>query len=75
MKINNILPVLPQVLLNPFVIGVAVFIILYVNFCFYVARYRKKPPKPKVKKAAPAPAPAPAAENADGGEDAAPDSE
>lgn len=67
-----------KVLLNPYVIGTTIAVILMLNFCCYVASYKKKPPKPKGKKviAAPAPAPAPAPEKEGGfdagGGDAAP---
>ena len=60
MNFEYIFPILKGVLLNPFVIGTAIVIILYCNFMGYVARYRKKPPKPKKKivaDAAPAPKP------------------
>ena len=56
MNFEYIFPILKGVLLNPFVIGTAIVIILYCNFMGYVARYRKKPPKPK-KKVVAAPAP------------------
>ncbi|MCQ2599849.1 MAG: hypothetical protein MJ184_00635 [Treponema sp.] len=66
MNFEYIFPILKGVLLNPFVIGTAIVIILYCNFMGYVARYRKKPPKPKKKVvAAPAPAPKPESEEAE----------
>lgn len=65
MKLDVILPILKGVLLNPFVIGTAIVIILYCSFMSYVARYKKKPPKPK-KKSAPEPAPAPKKEGEEG---------
>lgn len=61
MKLGQIFPIITSVLLNPYVIGTAIVIILYCNFISYVARYRKKPPKPKKPKAVQA-APAPKAE-------------
>lgn len=69
MKMSELLPILTQVLSSPYVIGTAVVVILLMNFCCFVANYRKKPPKPKKKRAAPAPAPAPSGEgeNKDGG--------
>ena len=36
-----------KVLLNPYVIGTTIAVILMLNFCCYVASYRKKTPKPK----------------------------
>lgn len=68
MNFDKIIPVLKAVLLNPFVIGAAVVIILYCNFVCYVVRYKKKPPQPKKKRiveAAPQPAPQ-AEQSADG---------
>lgn len=67
MNISELLPVIKQVLINPYVIGTAVVVIFFMNFCSFVCNYKKKPPKVKPKKApapaAPAPAaPAPAAE-------------
>ena len=60
MKVDVIIPVVQKVLANPLVLITAAVIIFYLNFVFFVARYRKRPSTPKVKKAAPAPAPAPA---------------
>ena len=57
-----------KVLLNPYVIGTTIAVILMLNFCCYVASYRKKAPKPKGKKIKTAPAPAPAAEKEGGSE-------
>lgn len=60
MKLSEAMPVIKAVLLNPYVIGAAIAVILYCNFMSYVARYKKKPPKPKKPKAveaAPAPKP------------------
>lgn len=65
MKLDVIFPILKGVLLNPFVIGTAIVIILYCNFMSYVARYKKKPPKPK-KKSAAAPPPPPKKEGEEG---------
>lgn len=74
MKMTELLPILKQVLINPYVIGTVVVVILFMNFASFVANYRKKPPKPKVKRAAAAPAPAAApAEGAEGGGDAGDD--
>lgn len=63
-----------KVLLNPYVIGTTIAVILMLNFCCYVASYKKKPPKPKGKKVKAAPAPAPEKEGGSdaGGGDAAP---
>ena len=57
-----------KVLLNPYVIGTTIAVILMLNFCCYVASYRKKTPKPKGKKIKTVPAPAPAAEKEGGSE-------
>jgi predicted membrane protein len=54
---NEIIPLIKQILLNPFVIGTAIVVILFMNFCCFVANYSKKPKKASKKKA-PAPAPA-----------------
>ena len=63
------LPVIKGVLLNPYVIGAAIAVILYCNFVCYIVRYKKKPPQPKRKKVVEAaPAPAPEGENAEGGD-------
>lgn len=70
MNISKILPVIAGVLLNPYVIGAAVAVLLYCNFVSYVARYKKKPPKPKKKHVEPAPAPAPKPEGEEAGEEA-----
>lgn len=42
---------------SPYVIGTAIFVIIYISFGSYVARYTKKPPKPVKKKVAPPPPP------------------
>ena len=58
MDLKAVMPVVKAVLTNPYVIGTTIVIILYMNFCSFVANYRKKPPKPKKAKNAPAPKPA-----------------
>lgn len=63
MKLDVILPVILGVIKNPYVIGAAVFVLLYCNFISFVHRYTPKPPKPK-KKVVAAPAPAAPAEEA-----------
>ena len=56
---NEMIPLIKQILLNPFVIGTAIAVILFMNFCCFVANYSKKPKKASKKKdKAPAPAPA-----------------
>lgn len=55
MKLAQIFPVLKCVLLNPYVIGTAVVILLYCNFVSYIARYKKGPVKTKKKRASPKP--------------------
>lgn len=57
MNMNEIIPLIKQILLNPFVIGTAIVVILFMNFCCFVANYSKKPKKASKKKA-PALAPA-----------------
>lgn len=47
MNIHDTISLVKQVLLNPYVIGTTVIVILYMNFCCFVANYRKKPPKIK----------------------------
>ncbi len=47
MNVHETIAVVKQVLLNPYVIGTAVVVIFYMNFCCFVANYRKKPPKLK----------------------------
>lgn len=67
MNLAKMLPVIKGVLLNPYVIGAAIVVILYCNFVCYIVRYKKKPPQPKKKKIVEAaPAPAPEGENAGG---------
>ncbi len=51
MKISELLPILKQVLTNPYVIGTAVVVILFMNFCSFVCNYKKRPPKGKKKNA------------------------
>ncbi|MGP1459197.1 MAG: hypothetical protein ACTTKL_07790 [Treponema sp.] len=57
MSFANLMPILKKILTNPAVIGTTVVVILYMNFCAFVANYRKKPPMPKKRRAAPAPTP------------------
>ena len=57
MNMNEIIPLIKQILLNPFVIGTAIVVILFMNFCCFVANYSKKTKKASKKKAS-APAPA-----------------
>lgn len=59
MNMNEIIPLIKQILLNPFVFGTAIVVILFMNFCCFVANYSKKPKKASKKKAS-APSPAPA---------------
>lgn len=55
---NEMIPLIKQILLNPFVIGTAIVVILFMNFCCFVANYSKKPKKASKKKdKAPTPAP------------------
>lgn len=50
MKINEIFPVAIGVLTNPYVIAVAIFVLIYCSFVSYIVRYKKKPPRPKIEK-------------------------
>lgn len=59
MNFSEIFRIIKAVLLNPYVIGTTIFILLYLNFVSFVAKYTKKPPKPKKQKQKPAPAPTP----------------
>lgn len=63
MNISELMPIIKEVLLNPFVIGTAIVIILYCSFMGYIARYKKKPARPKKKKIQPEPTPAPKQES------------
>lgn len=56
MNMNEMIPLIKQILLNPFVIGTAIAVILFMNFCCFVANYSKKPKKAR-KKTESAPAP------------------
>lgn len=63
MKLNVVLPIVGEVLKSPIVIGTTLAIILYLNFVFFVAHYKKKPPKTRKPRAvSPTPAPAKPAE-------------
>jgi hypothetical protein len=66
MNFSEIFRIIKAVLLNPYVIGTAIFILLYLNFVSFVAKYTKKPPKPKKKKVV---APPPTQEKTEGEED------
>ena len=63
MSIAQLLPVLKGVLTNKIIIICAIVVFLYVDFVWFVARYRKKPRPVKAKKSVASP-PAPPAENA-----------
>ena len=47
MKLNVVMPIVGEVLKSPVVIGTAIVVLLYLNFVFFVARYKKQPPKPR----------------------------
>ena len=55
MSFVELLPVLKKILTNQAVIGTAVAVMVYMNFCVFVANYRKKPQVPKKKKRESAP--------------------
>ena len=63
---NSYFPVILKVLTNPYVIGTAIVIFLYIDFCIFVANYKKKPKKLK-KKSTPKPAPVKPAEGEENG--------
>lgn len=70
--LGQLMPILKSVLTNKTVIICTIIVFLYVDFVWFVARYRKKPRPVKTKRIA-SPAPAPDAENPpaeDGGGDA-----
>ncbi len=46
MNINEIIPVVLKILTDIRVIGICIFVLLYVNFVFFVCRYKKNN-KPK----------------------------
>ena len=67
--IKNMLPVILKVPSNPYVIGTAIVVFLYMDFCIFVANYKKRPKKAK-KKSAPKPVPAKPAETGENGGEA-----
>ncbi|WP_294427409.1 hypothetical protein [uncultured Treponema sp.] len=69
MSTNDFVPVIKAVLSDKRVIVTAVIMFLFMDFCAYVVRYRKKPKAGKPKKTFVAPAPAPAENAAEGGGD------
>ncbi len=61
----NLLSLVFEVIKNPYTIGTTIVVIMLMNFCCFVANYRKKPPMPKKAKKVSAPkAEAKPAENA-----------
>ena len=66
MNTHDFLPVIKTVLSDFRVIGTAVVVFLFMNFCSFVVKYRKKSKLPKPKKSFAAPAPEPA--ESDGGD-------
>lgn len=72
MKLNLVMPIVGEVLKSPVVIGTTIVVLLYLNFVFFVARYKKQSPKPRKPKAvAPVAAkPAESASDESGAEDA-----
>lgn len=62
--------VLINVLKSPYVIGTAVFVIIYLSFAFYVVSYKKKPAKTVKAKKPPKAPPPPAEESSGEGEQA-----
>ena len=75
MHVLSLLDIIKDVLLNKYVIFAAVAVLLYVNFVYYVANYRRRPKRHKKIKVAAQPkpaAPAPAKssdEETEGGEE------
>ena len=49
MNMNELIELIKKILLHPFIIGTAIVVILYMNFCCFVANYTKKPKKSKKK--------------------------
>ncbi len=41
-ELNQYFPVIVKVLSNPYVIGTAIVVFFYIDFCVFVANYRKK---------------------------------
>ena len=70
MHVLSILQIIRYVLTDKSVIIAAIGVLLYVNFAFYVASYRKKPPKVKKVKPAAPPKPKPQAEEESDDEEA-----
>lgn len=64
MHVLSLLHIIRYVLTDKNVIIAAVGVLLYVNFAFYVANYRKKPPKVKKTRPVAQPKPKPKAEEA-----------
>ena len=52
MKLNVVMPIVGEVLKSPVVIGTMIVVLLYLNFVFFVAHYKKQPPKPRKPKVA-----------------------
>lgn len=66
---KDLFPVILAVLTNKKVIIVAIIVFLYMDFCSFIVRYRKKTKPPKTKNfAAPAPAPAETSDESDEGD-------
>lgn len=42
-ELNQYFPVIVKVLSNPYVIGTAIVVFFYIDFCVFVANYRKRP--------------------------------
>lgn len=57
MSFEEIMAVLKHVLSSKIVIGTVIVVILYMDFCTFVANYHKKPPRPKRRRTTHAPAP------------------
>ncbi|MDE5897674.1 MAG: hypothetical protein K2H09_00155, partial [Treponemataceae bacterium] len=73
MNFSELTAVLKHVLTNQIVIGTAVVVLLYMNFCCFVANYRKRAPKPKKRRTGAPKAPAKSAANAPAGGEASED--
>lgn len=49
-ELKEYLPVIKEVLTNPYVIATAIAVFIYIDFCVFVANYRKRPKKLKKKR-------------------------
>jgi len=69
MNTHDLMPIIKAVLTDKRVIITAIIVFLFMDFCAYVVKYRKKPKATKAKKSIAAAAPAPAEKSDEGGGD------